>query len=181
KILIFLISKISFSSKLNNINVHLSKFVKQLSLFDEPTFSLNQQPNLKMTVEQLTDWKTQIFTHQQQVLKESQPQQITLFDLAPVHCDPDIINPFSLQVHNSQFYRGKETGDRICIYFVIDQTLPILLYVGETKQSPKERWLGWWNTPAERRARQGLQLKLIKKWQSPFNKENWKRWGKPFG
>ncbi len=56
-----------------------------------------------MTVEQLTDWKIQIFTHQQQVLKESQPQQTTLFDLAPVHCDPDLINPFSLQVHNSQF------------------------------------------------------------------------------
>ncbi|MFM6358500.1 MAG: hypothetical protein ACKPH7_23260, partial [Planktothrix sp.] len=117
--------------------------MKQLSLFDEPTPPLlNQQPKLKLTVEQLTDWKTQIFNHQQQVLKESQPQQTTLFDLAPVHCDPDCINPFSLQVHNSQFYKGKETGDRICIYFVIDRVLPILLYVGETKQSPKERWLG---------------------------------------
>ena len=183
--------------------------MKQLSLFDDPTLSINQQPKLKMTVEQLTDWKTQIFTHQQRILTQQPPQQTTLFDLAPVHCDPDLINPFSLQVHNSQFYRGKETGDRICIYFVIDRVLPILLYVGETKQSPKERWLGthdcrryidryiqlhrdyeldvqvatafWWDTPAQRKARQGLELKLIKKWQSPFNKENWKRWGKPFG
>lgn len=184
--------------------------MKQLSLFDDPTPPLlNQQPKLKLTVEQLTDWKTQIFNHQQQVLKENQPQQTTLFDLAPVHCDPDCINPFSLQVHNSQFYRGQETGDRICIYFVIDQTLPILLYVGETKQSPKERWTGthdcrryienyiglhrqyqleiqintafWWETPADRKARQSLELQLIKKWRSPFNKENWKRWGKPFG
>ncbi|CAD5985877.1 DNA helicase (plasmid) [Planktothrix rubescens NIVA-CYA 18] len=66
-----------------------------------------------MTVEQLTDWKTQIFNHQQLILTQQPPQQTTLFDLAPVHCDPDLINPFSLQVHNSQFYRGKETGDRI--------------------------------------------------------------------
>ncbi len=117
--------------------------VKQLRLFDDPTPpSLNQQPKLKLTVEQLADWKTQIFTHQQRILTQQPPQQTTLFDLAPVHCDPNEINPFSLQVHNSQFYKGKETGDRICIYFIIDQILPILLYVGETKQSPKERWLG---------------------------------------
>jgi hypothetical protein len=66
--------------------------VKQLSLFDEPKFSLNQQPKLKMTVEQLTDWKTQIFNHQQRILAEQSPQQISLFDLAPVHCDPNEIN-----------------------------------------------------------------------------------------
>ncbi|WP_354666100.1 hypothetical protein [Nostoc sp. GT001] len=40
----------------------------------------------------------------------------------------------------------------------------------------------WWDTPVERRARQDyLELSLILKWQSPFNKENWQRWGQPFG
>ncbi|MFM6402679.1 MAG: hypothetical protein ACKPFF_38895, partial [Planktothrix sp.] len=101
--------------------------MKQLNLFDDPTPpSLNQQPKLKLTIEQLSTWKSQIFNHQQQVLTQQSPQQTTLFDLAPVHCDPDCINPFTLQVYNSQFYKGKETGDRICIYFVIDRVLPIL-------------------------------------------------------
>lgn len=31
-------------------------------------------------------------------------------------------------------------GDTVCIYFIIDNTLPLLLYVGETKQTPKARW-----------------------------------------
>ncbi|MEH2082727.1 MAG: hypothetical protein V7K89_22920 [Nostoc sp.] len=28
---------------------------------------------------------------------------------------------------------------------------------------------------------QELELNLILKWRSPFNKENWERWGQPFG
>ncbi|WP_334952755.1 hypothetical protein [Nostoc sp.] len=39
----------------------------------------------------------------------------------------------------------------------------------------------WWDTPTDRRARQELELNLILKWRSPFNKENWERWGQPFG
>jgi hypothetical protein len=39
----------------------------------------------------------------------------------------------------------------------------------------------WWDVPAETRPRQQLELALIQKWRSPFNKENWDRWGQPFG
>ncbi|WP_413167703.1 hypothetical protein ACL6C3_13530 [Capilliphycus salinus ALCB114379] len=99
--------------------------------------------------------------------------------------------------------------NRTCLYFVIDSALPLLLYVGETKQTPKERWSGvhdcrgyienylalnyqcqiktcvgigfWWDTPIDRKARQQLEQALIQRWKSPFNKECWKFWGKPFG
>ncbi|WP_366933275.1 GIY-YIG nuclease family protein [Nostoc sp. NMS7] len=95
-----------------------------------------------------------------------------------------------------------------CIYFIIDSAASLVLYVGETCCSNK-RWKGihackdyiasyqdlhyrygiqtavniafWWNTPTDRRARQELELSLILKWRSPFNKENWERWGQPFG
>lgn len=92
--------------------------------------------------------------------------------------------------------------------FVIDKIVPLLLYVGESSQS-NQRWKGvhdckryvekyhdlhhkygleravsiafWFDTPSERRARQDLELSLILRWKSPFNKENWERWGQPFG
>ncbi|WP_256875047.1 hypothetical protein [Nostoc sp. C052] len=38
----------------------------------------------------------------------------------------------------------------------------------------------WWDTPVDRRARHELELSLILKWRSPFNKENWQLWGQPF-
>nr|MDZ8170271.1 hypothetical protein [Nostoc sp. CmiSLP01]MDZ8286070.1 hypothetical protein [Nostoc sp. ChiSLP01] len=39
----------------------------------------------------------------------------------------------------------------------------------------------WWDAATDRRSRQELELSLIQKWRSPFNKENWERWGQPFG
>lgn len=84
---------------------------------------------------------------------------------------------------------------------------PVLLYVGETCRSSK-RWKGlhdckryllnyrelhmthsvptqivmtfWWDVPAVARLRQQLEIILIEKWRSPFNKENWRFWGTPF-
>ena len=38
----------------------------------------------------------------------------------------------------------------------------------------------WWNVPAVARARQQMELELIERWRSPFNKENWTLWGAPF-
>jgi hypothetical protein len=77
-------------------------------------------------------------------MKESQLlQQTALFDLTPTHCDPDRIDPFMLQLHPSEFYRLPERGESVvCLYFVVDNTLPILLYVGETKHTPAQRWKG---------------------------------------
>jgi hypothetical protein len=107
------------------------------------------------------------------------------------------------------FYRlPADSSGEACIYLVIDSAVGLLLYVGETCRSNK-RWKGthdckryienyqdlhyqhklscavnmafWWDAPAQTRARQQLELSLIQKWRSPFNKENWVLWGQPFG
>ena len=184
-------------------------------LFDyNPNVLIEKQPILKMSEEVLKQWKTKIFQHQQQVITEelSKPQQLTLFDLDnnSTQFNVNNINPFSLLLHNSEFYEHKaqEYDDSNCIYFVIDNNLPLLLYIGESKHSPKKRWKGvhdckdyifnyielhrkykitvevvsafYFNVPTERKLRQNLELELIEKWRSPFNRESWKFWGQPF-
>jgi hypothetical protein len=182
---------------------------KQLNLLDiRPAYRVEQSQQL-MSKDALISWKEKIFNHQQKTLDTEPPQQLGLFDVPTSHCDADIINPFQLKLHSAQFYRMKEIGDEVCIYFIIDNTLPLLLYVGETKQSPKARWNAthdcrdyikgyielhrkyklevrvcsafWFDTPSDRTSRLKLESELINKWQSPFNKENWSRWGQPFG
>ncbi len=183
---------------------------EQLSLFktERSAYRVEQSKSL-MTKDDLIKWKSKIFNHQQRTLNAPTPQQTSLFDAPQAHCESDLINPFELKLHSSQFYRQKENGDKVCIYFIIDNTLPLLLYVGETKQTAKQRWNGthdckdyvinyielhrkydlevrvcsavWYDTPAERKARLKLESELINRWQSPFNQENWHRSGQPFG
>jgi len=129
---------------------------------------------------------------------------------ASAHVDPVGIDPFSLQPETIAFWRfpANSPGDA-CLYFVIDwqSEFPLLLYVGETCRS-NQRWKGehdckryianyqalhfqhgltptvtiafWWDTPVQTRPRQQLELALIRRWRSPFNKENWEVWGTPF-
>ena len=162
-----------------------------------------------MNADALIRWNAQIFSYQQQV-RESQPlQQNSLFDLAPTHYDPDSIDPFSLKLNTMHFWRmPADSPGYPCIYFVIDTHLPILLYVGESCKS-NQRWKGihdckryvekyhdlhykygleravsiafWFDTPTDRTARLDLELSLILRWRSPFNKECWQMWGQPFG
>jgi hypothetical protein len=130
--------------------------------------------------------------------------------ITPAHVDPNSIDPFSLILQPMSFWR-KPTFDKgqACLYFVIDTApTPLLLYVGESCHSD-QRWKGthdakryiekyialhrqhqlspgvciafWYDAPADRKARQQLELALILKWRSPFNKENWQMWGQPFG
>jgi hypothetical protein len=84
---------------------------------------------------------------------------------------------------------------------------PLLLYIGETVKS-NQRWKGvhdckryltnyrqshyengleselgiafWPHAPSDRQLRQKLELELIYRWRSPFNKENWRFWNTPF-
>ncbi|WP_265276776.1 GIY-YIG nuclease family protein [Nostoc sp. KVJ3] len=163
---------------------------------------------LLMSADALQEWKSRILTHQQRQ-RESQPlQQTTLFDLTSNHCDPNAIDPLKLHLVPMSFYRkpADSSGDA-CLYFILDSAVGLVLYVGETCRSNK-RWKGihdckeyiasyqnlhsryglttavnaafWWDAPVDRRARQQLELKLILKWRSPFNKENWELWGQPF-
>jgi hypothetical protein len=157
----------------------------------------------------LQRWKSQISVHQQQVRTSEPNQQVSLFNLPKSHVDPDIIDPFALQPSALSFYRlPVDSPGEACLYFLTDMASDLLLYVGETSKSNK-RWKGvhdckryiekyqdlhyryglktavnisfWWNAPVQARPRQRLELALIQKWQPPFNKENWKYWGQPFG
>jgi hypothetical protein len=115
---------------------------EQLNLFNlRPTYRV-EQPKELMSKDALLKWKSRIFKHQQRTLNTEPPKQTSLFKLPRSHCDSDSINPFKLKLHNAQFYRMKEHQERICIYFIIDNSLPLLLYVGETMQTAKQRWNG---------------------------------------
>ncbi len=158
----------------------------------------------------LADWKQRIFAYQQQVQQAIPLQQGRLFNLAAQAdpADPDTLDPFSLPQQNTEFWRWQaDSAGVAALYFVIDSEASILLYVGETVKS-NQRWKGehdckryllnyrqvhyqhqlpstlgiafWPAAPAETRPRQRLELALIKKWRSPFNKENWQFWGTPF-
>jgi hypothetical protein len=180
----------------------------QLNLFPDvkPTLARKAEA-LVMSADALLRWKSQIFDYQQQVRASQTPKQASLFDLAPTHCDPDVIDPFKLHLQPMAFYRMPDNFGQAALYFVIDSAALLLLYVGETCQSNK-RWKNthdcknyiasyqdlhyqyelktavnigfWWDAPVDRRARQELELNLILKWRSPFNKQNWERWGQPF-
>lgn len=151
----------------------------------------------------LVRWKSRIYNHQQQAKTSQLLQETALFALTPTHCDPDSIDPFALRLHPSEFYRLPDNDSEACLYFIINNTLPILLYVGETKRTPSQRWKGvhdaksyitnyislhrkyeldvavvaafWWDVPEDTRPRQQLELALIQKWRSPFNEESWDR------
>jgi len=180
----------------------------QLNLFPEvkPT-PARRAETLVMSADALLKWKSQIFDYQQKVRESKPPEQASLFDLAPTHCDPERIDPFKLHLQPMAFYRMPDDFGQAALYFVIDSAAPLLLYVGETKRSNK-RWKNthdckdyiasyqdlhyryqietavnigfWWDAPVERRARQTLEQVMIQKFKSPFNKENWERWGQPF-
>ena len=86
---------------------------EQLNLFESTTTHRVQQPQQPlMSQDALIKWKTKIFDYQQKAVTHQSPQQISLFDTVPTHCDVDTINPFELKLHSSQFYRMREQGDR---------------------------------------------------------------------
>jgi len=186
---------------------------RQLALFtdgeieEQATLGGSRSHLHQMTSADLQEWKAKIFRHQQQA-RANVPVQITLFDIAPAHCDPDVIDPFSLSLQSMAFYRMlTDNYGQAAIYFVIDSAADLVLYIGETCRS-KKRWIGhhdckrylenyqslhyqhglscavniafWWDAPVKTRARQQLEQALIQKWRSPFNKENWSVWSAPF-
>lgn len=182
--------------------------MEQLSLFSKTEYKILRNAKPVMDAEALQQWKSRVFNYQKQVRESKPPQQVTLFDVAPSHCQADIINPFKLQLQSMAFYRMPDHYGQAALYFVIDSAAEILLYVGETKQSNK-RWKNthdckgyistyqelhyryqlttavnigfWWDAPVDRRPRQALEQAMIQKWRSPFNKEMWQLWGQPFG
>jgi hypothetical protein len=170
--------------------------------------SLEASNLLEMSADSLHAWKQRIFQYQQQTIQNEPPAQGSLFSLGSDETNAERIDPFSLKAQNIEFWRSPADEPGLAaLYFVIDHELPLLLYVGETCQA-NQRWKGvhdckryvrnyiaahrvhhlcvsvsigfWPHAPEQTRARQRMELGLIEKWRSPFNKENWKHWGTPF-
>jgi hypothetical protein len=179
----------------------------QLNLFEESSYKQFNFSQLLMDKDELLKWKEKLYNYQQKVLQENIIQQ-SLFNLTPTHYNSNDLNPFELKRYSPHFYRMPETGDNCLIYFIIDDTLPIILYVGETKRTAKQRWVNhdcksyimsykqlhrkynlpnevnasfWFDTPQIRKHRLTLERELILKFRTPFNKECWQYWGQPFG
>ena len=118
--------------------------MEQEELFSTQTFTQfplgQRQKQLVMSRQKLIKWKQRIFNHQNKV-RQAPPEQATLFDAVP-QSTADKIDPFNLKLHNPQFYRMPEQEDECCLYFILDMALPLLLYVGETKQTARDRWGG---------------------------------------
>jgi len=193
--------------------------VKQLSLFDAPSpYRVNRSENHRFDQKGLMQWKDRIFTYQQKIKETQPPQQQTLLAIAPEvsslgQPSPEQIDPFSLSYHSSLFWRQKVNGhsgekQQGCLYFIIDRTVPLLLYVGETKLTAHHRWRGthdckdyilrylelhrryqvetavvsaFYPLFLRKKELQTWEQALILKWRSPFNKECWQYWGQPFG
>ena len=194
----------------------LGKLMKQLNLFDTNASSLKSRlPSLVMDREALIKWKQRVFKYQE-TIKDSQSQQQTLFEMPKSSWHTvDDIKPFELPIHNCLFWRMPEPkyqfadeSNKGYLYFIIDNTLPILLYCGETKLTANQRWSGvhdckdyirnyiqlhrihnldvavvsafWEHIPPEKKILLKWERELIIKYRSPFNKESWKYWGQPF-
>jgi len=167
---------------------------------------LEQQHELSASA--LQQWKAAILDFQRRV-RATPTTQGTLFDLPPAHADPEGIDPFTLKRSNLRFAEWPEShnANDPVIYFVFDDAVPLLLYVGQAVKAT-QRWEGphdckeyvaqylsanyrhsqqsavcisfWWDTPAQFKPRLQLEAQLISKWRSPFNKENRRYWGTPF-
>lgn len=181
---------------------------KQLSLFEPvKNYQFNNSNSNLISKQVLSKWKQKIKYYQQQI-KGYKLEQNFLFDNHVSGYKPDEIDPFELKTYCDQFYDLPEfNSSQTCLYFILDLNFPLLLYVGETKLSPQQRWQNhdckmyiqkyielhrryhlpvtirsafWWGMPSQRKLRQNLEQQLILRWRSPFNKECWQWWGQPF-
>ena len=162
----------------------------------------------------LQSWKKRIADFQHQASQNKGSGQTSLlfeWDQKPSHWDADKLDPFELPRKPWNFYCDRPdplTEGEANIYFVLDHAVPLLLYVGETKLSVKQRWKGIHyckeyidayvslhrkydmtfavnvafnvSAPKDRTQRLKLERDFILRWRSPFNKECWRHWGQPF-
>lgn len=186
-----------------------------------PLFQAHEQPRSRYRVQglpqisapALLDWKTRVAQFQQTVRNAPIPEQLGLFDqeeTSPVFADvgnPDRVAPFGLRFYGFEFWRSQQGPAQPTIYFVLDDTAKIVLYVGEAVNA-QQRWAGehdckryvrnyralhfdlgldcaiatvfWLDVFPDARRRQQQEQHLIQRWRSPFNKENWITWATPF-
>ncbi|MFQ4139987.1 GIY-YIG nuclease family protein [Nodosilinea sp. PGN35] len=170
------------------------------------SWAYNRPAGATMAIDELQGWKQRVAQFQATVQADPAVQG-TLFDT--VNDSPaETLDPFALPPRNAEFWRGQFQESGVpALYFVVDHEAAVLLYVGETVKS-NQRWKGvhdckryilsyveahrvhdlpvavnigfWPHAERDRKARQALELALIRRWRSPFNKENWAIWSTPF-
>jgi hypothetical protein len=170
-----------------------------------------------MSKDFLLAWKSRIAEYQKGVREgRGSIAQPSLFELPKTTWHTaDEIDPFALKRCPSDFYdmppRHFELPDDTnqgCIYFQIDHAAGIVLYIGETKQHARQRWVGqhyckgyvlnyidlhrrydldvavssafWYHVPPKKKILLEWEHELIHKWRSPFNREMWEFYGQPF-
>ncbi|QQE65091.1 hypothetical protein GFS31_17760 [Leptolyngbya sp. BL0902] len=170
------------------------------------SWAYNRESGTPMSPAELQQWKQRVADYQRSVQQAPAEKQGCLFEIDPPMAET--IDPFTLLPQNAEFWRGQfQEAGVPALYFVVDHEVPLLLYVGETVKS-NQRWQGvhdckryilsyvsahrihdlpvavnigfWPHAEADRRARQRLESDLIRRWRSPFNKENWTIWSTPF-
>ncbi len=138
------------SSQIGESNQSNSLNYEQGSLFKEGitrnSHLYDSGASYEMGSQSLQVWKAAIAKYQSSITTMIPATQTALFDLPSQHCDPHVINPFSLSPQPAEFYRLPiADGGDACIYFVVDLGAslqsPVLLYIGETCRSSK-RWKG---------------------------------------
>ncbi|WP_026072980.1 hypothetical protein [Nodosilinea nodulosa] len=171
------------------------------------SWAYNRPVGSAMAADELQSWKQRVAQYQAAVRSAPPVAQGTLFELAE-SSPASTLDPFALPPRNAEFWRGQFQESGVpALYFVVDHEAAVLLYVGETVKS-NQRWKGvhdckryilsyveahrahglavavnigfWPFAERDRKARQTLELELIQRWRSPFNKENWVAWGTPF-
>jgi len=98
---------------------------RQLDLFSDSEMGASPEMALgnAMDADALVRWKSQIAAYQQSARTNSPALQTTLFDLAPVHADPDAIDPFSLHLYPMSFYRFASRWSGLGVYLFCARTL----------------------------------------------------------
>lgn len=170
------------------------------------SWAYNQGAGRPLSPAELQQWKQRVAQYQREVQQAPAAAQGCLFEVTPPLAET--IDPFTLAPQNAEFWRGQFQESGVpALYFVVDHEVSLLLYVGETVKS-NQRWQGvhdckryilsyvaahrahdlpvavnigfWPHAAADRKTRQHLERDLIRRWRSPFNKENWRIWGTPF-
>ena len=160
-------------------------------------------PAPALSREALVNWQQRVARFQSSLRTAPPPVQTDLFGEET----PPLPNPWELPRQPEEFYQHRGDRGEPCLYFVLDEALPAVLYIGQTGALHR-RWQGdhdckryidnyrrchqqhhllltltfafWWDVPVSAAARRQLERRAIAHWQSPFNKENWQTWQVPF-
>lgn len=174
----------------------------QLTLFPDKKFKAPNNEKVVIDADTLQSWKNQIVKYQSSARNTKDSEQKPLFDLPELsNQDYTQIDPLKLKNQVLSKFKGTDY-----LYFVLDRTPGLILYIGEQKVNKKLKKVDelneyittyqelhnyyklktsisivfWQNIPKDKERRQELEEYFILKWRPPFNKQSFQWWGLPF-